>query len=66
MNFDLTDEQKDIIKAAREFAEKEFPHSAHECGGEGKSPAMAIAETAINISPGHTLKRPILPEGITK
>jgi len=24
MNFDLTDEQKDIIKAAREFAEREF------------------------------------------
>ena len=32
----------------------------------GKSPAMATAETAINISPGHTWKRPILPEGITK
>ena len=25
MDFNLTDEQKDIIKAAREFAEKEFP-----------------------------------------
>jgi len=24
MHFDLTDEQRDIIKAAREFAEKEF------------------------------------------
>jgi len=26
MNFELTDEQKDIIKAAREFAEKSSGH----------------------------------------
>ncbi len=38
MNFDLTDEQKDIIKAAREFAEKEFPDLAQECDREEKSP----------------------------
>jgi alkylation response protein AidB-like acyl-CoA dehydrogenase len=38
MNFDLTDEQKDIIKAAREFAEKEFPQVSHECDREEKSP----------------------------
>src|SRR3990172_11649790 len=38
MNFDLTDEQKDIIKAAREFAEKEFPNFAQECDREEKSP----------------------------
>src|SRR4030042_1832135 len=38
MNFDLTDEQKDIIKAAREFAEKEFPEIAQECDREEKSP----------------------------
>ncbi|MGZ3605667.1 MAG: acyl-CoA dehydrogenase family protein [Thermodesulfobacteriota bacterium] len=38
MNFDLTDEQKDIIKAARDFAEKEFPAVAHECDREEKSP----------------------------
>jgi len=38
MNFDLTDEQKDIIKAAREFAEKEFPDLAHECDREEKPP----------------------------
>ncbi|HUL31185.1 MAG TPA: acyl-CoA dehydrogenase family protein [Thermodesulfobacteriota bacterium] len=38
MNFDLTDEQKDIMKAAREFAEKEFPGLAQECDREEKSP----------------------------
>ena len=38
MNFDMTDEQKDIIKAAREFAEKEFPDLAQECDREEKSP----------------------------
>jgi len=31
MNFDLTEEQKDILKAAREFAEREFPDLAQEC-----------------------------------
>ena len=31
MNFDLTNEQKDIQKAAREFAEKEFSSIAQEC-----------------------------------
>ena len=38
MNFDLTDEQKDIIKAAREFAEKEFTDLAQECYREERSP----------------------------
>jgi alkylation response protein AidB-like acyl-CoA dehydrogenase len=38
MNFDLTEEQKDIIKAAREFAEKEFPDLAQECDREEKPP----------------------------
>src|SRR4030067_2457848 len=38
MNFDLTEEQKDIIKAAREFAEKEFPDVAQECDREERSP----------------------------
>ena len=37
MDFDLTDEQRDIIKAAREFAEKEFPNLAQECDREEKS-----------------------------
>jgi len=31
MDFELTDEQKDIIKAAREFSEGEFPDLAQEC-----------------------------------
>jgi alkylation response protein AidB-like acyl-CoA dehydrogenase len=38
MDFDLTEEQKDIIKAAREFAEKEFPDLAQECDREEKYP----------------------------
>ena len=31
MDFELTDEQKDIQRAAREFAEKMFPEVAEEC-----------------------------------
>ena len=31
MNFELTNEQKDIKRAAREFAEKAFPEVAEEC-----------------------------------
>jgi alkylation response protein AidB-like acyl-CoA dehydrogenase len=31
MNFELTDEQKDIKRAAREFAESTFPEVAEEC-----------------------------------
>jgi alkylation response protein AidB-like acyl-CoA dehydrogenase len=31
VDFELTDEQKDIVKAAREFAEGEFPDLAQEC-----------------------------------
>ena len=38
MNFDLTEEQKDIIKAAREFAEKEFPDLAQECDRKEEFP----------------------------
>ena len=38
MDFDLTDEQKDIIKAAREFAEKEFPDLAQECDRKEEFP----------------------------
>jgi alkylation response protein AidB-like acyl-CoA dehydrogenase len=38
VNFDLTAEQKDIIKAAREFAEKEFPLLSQECDREERSP----------------------------
>ena len=38
MNFDLTEEQKDIIKAAREFAEREFPDLAQECDRKEEFP----------------------------
>ncbi len=38
MNFDLTDEQKDVIKAAREFAEAEFPDLAQECDRKEEFP----------------------------
>ncbi len=31
MDFGLTDEQKDILKAAGGFAEREFPSVAQEC-----------------------------------
>src|SRR5512136_53170 len=48
MNFDLTDEQKDIIKAAREFAEKEFSNFAQECDREEKPP-KALWEKACKL-----------------
>jgi len=38
MNFDLNEEQKDIINAARQFAEGEFPDRAQECDREEKFP----------------------------
>jgi alkylation response protein AidB-like acyl-CoA dehydrogenase len=38
MDFDLTEEQKDIIKAAREFAEGEFPDMAQECDRKEEFP----------------------------
>ena len=38
MDFDLTDEQKDIIKAVREFAEKEFPDFSQECDRKEEVP----------------------------
>ncbi len=38
MDFDLTDEQKDIMRAAREFAEKEFPDLAQECDRKEEFP----------------------------
>lgn len=49
MNFDLTDEQKDIIKAAREFAEKEFPNVSQECDREEKSPMRRIRGLKIEF-----------------
>ncbi|MFQ5841589.1 MAG: acyl-CoA dehydrogenase family protein [Thermodesulfobacteriota bacterium] len=38
MNFELTDEQKDIIRAARAFAEGEFPEIAQECDQKEEFP----------------------------
>ena len=38
MDFELTDEQKDIIRAAREFAEGEFPEIARECDQKEEFP----------------------------
>lgn len=38
MNFALTEVQKDIQKAAREFAEKEFPEVARECDEKEEFP----------------------------
>jgi hypothetical protein len=31
MDFELTDEQRDIQRAARDFAERTFPEVAEEC-----------------------------------
>ncbi|MCK5552432.1 MAG: acyl-CoA dehydrogenase family protein, partial [Deltaproteobacteria bacterium] len=38
MDFELTEEQKDIIRAAREFAEGEFPQIAQECDRKEEFP----------------------------
>jgi alkylation response protein AidB-like acyl-CoA dehydrogenase len=38
MDFNLTEEQKDILKAAREFAEGEFPDLAQECDRKEEFP----------------------------
>ena len=38
MDFDLNEEHKDIAKAAREFAEKEFPDLAQECDRKEEFP----------------------------
>ncbi len=46
MDFDLTKEQKDIKKAAREFAEGEFPEIAEECDREEKYPFYLVKRAA--------------------
>jgi alkylation response protein AidB-like acyl-CoA dehydrogenase len=46
MDFDLTKEQKDIKKAAREFAEGEFPEIAEECDREEKYPFYLVKKAA--------------------
>lgn len=38
MDFDLTEEQRDIVKAARAFAEGEFPELAQECDRKEEFP----------------------------
>jgi acyl-CoA dehydrogenase len=38
MNFQLTDEHKDIQRAAREFAEKEFPEIGPDCDAHARFP----------------------------
>jgi alkylation response protein AidB-like acyl-CoA dehydrogenase len=48
MNFELTDEQKDIQKAAREFAEKTFPEVAEECDLNETFP-MALWKKACEL-----------------
>ncbi|MBW2359123.1 MAG: acyl-CoA dehydrogenase family protein, partial [Deltaproteobacteria bacterium] len=46
MDFDLTKEQLDIKKAAKEFAEGEFPEIAEECDREEKYPSDLVKRAA--------------------
>lgn len=46
MDFSLTKEQRDIKKAAREFAEGEFPEIAQECDQEEKYPPDLVKKAA--------------------
>ena len=46
MDFDLTKDQQDIRKAAREFAEGEFPEIAQECDQEEKFPRDLVTRAA--------------------
>jgi len=46
MDFSLTKEQRDIKKAAREFAEGEFPEIAQECDQEEKYPFDLVKKAA--------------------
>ncbi|MGD8985850.1 MAG: acyl-CoA dehydrogenase family protein, partial [Desulfobacteraceae bacterium] len=46
MDFKLTREQQDIRKAAREFAEGEFPEIARECDQEEKYPRDLVKKAA--------------------
>jgi len=48
MDFQLSDIQKDIKKAAREFAEGEFPKVAQECDREEKTD-MALLQKARDL-----------------
>lgn len=46
MDFDLTREQKDIARAAQEFAEGEFPELARECDREERYPVELVRKAA--------------------
>ncbi|HUV59669.1 MAG TPA: acyl-CoA dehydrogenase family protein, partial [Desulfatiglandales bacterium] len=46
MDFDLTKNQEDIKKAAREFAEGEFPEIAQECDQQEKYPRELVTKAA--------------------
>ena len=46
MDFDLTKDQEDIRKAAREFAEGEFPEIAQECDQQEKYPRKLVTKAA--------------------
>lgn len=46
MDFELTKEQKDIKKAAREFAEGEFPEIAEECDRKERYPLDLVKRAA--------------------
>lgn len=46
MDFNLTKEQADIVKAAREFAEGEFPDLAFECDREERYPMELVKKAA--------------------
>jgi alkylation response protein AidB-like acyl-CoA dehydrogenase len=46
MDFNLTKEQQDIKKAAKEFAEGEFPEIAEECDREEKYPSDLVKRAA--------------------
>ncbi len=46
MDFDLTKDQQDIKKAAREFADGEFPEIAQECDQEEKYPRDLVKKAA--------------------
>jgi len=46
MDFNLTREQRDIRKAAREFAEGEFPEIAQACDQEEKYPRFLVEKAA--------------------
>jgi alkylation response protein AidB-like acyl-CoA dehydrogenase len=47
MDFELNEEQKDIIQAAREFAEGEFPDIAEECDRNEEFPRNLLKQACL-------------------